>query len=288
MTIKKILALSGNPQTNNSVLASALCIARKFSAHIDFTHIRGIPDPYATSMIEALPAEVLKDIEKEQERWIQETEDSIRGGFNDFVARENLATHDDPDTDEKLSASWVSIIGSTPEVIEERGGAYDLIVVGKPLNSSSPAYAAMEAAMFGTGRPVLLAPLDPPEHIGQTVLIAWNRSAQSARAFHAAKALVLDQAKKIRILSITTGAKKGPPPSDVANNLKWHGIEAVVRELTPDSQAIGEVLLNEAAELDADLLVMGAFSHSRIRQKIFGGVTRHLMENTTLPVLMAT
>jgi len=287
MTIKKIFALSIDPHTNNSVLASALCIARNFGAHIDFTHVKGVPDPYSSFMVEALPAEVLKDIEKEQAQWIQETENLVHDSFNDFVAREKLAMHDDRESAEEPSASWVSVTGSVPDVIEGRGGAYDLIVVGRPLSSSSSAYAAMEAALFATGRPVLLAPPEPPEHIGQTVLITWNRSAQSARAFHAAKALVLDQAKKIRILSITTGAKQGPPASDVVDNLKWHGIEADMRELAPDYRAIGEVLLEEAAEFDADLLVMGAFSHSRVRQMIFGGVTRHLLENTTLPVLMA-
>jgi nucleotide-binding universal stress UspA family protein len=287
MTIEKILALSIDPRTNNSVLASALCFARNFGAHIDYIHVKGVPDPYATSMIEALPAEVLEDIEKEQARCIQDTETSVQHSFDNFVARENLATHNIPASGDEPSASWVSIIGSTPNVIEERGGAYDLIVVGRPLSSSSSAFAALEAALFATGRPVLLAPPKPPEHIGQSVLIAWNRSAQSARAFHAAKALVLGRAKKIRILSITTGAKQGPPASEVADNLKRHGIKADTRELAPDFREIGEVLLDEAAEANADLLVMGAFSHGRVRRMIFGGVTKYLLENTTLPVLMA-
>lgn len=287
MTIKNILALPIDPHTNNSVLASALCIARSFGAHIDFTHVKGDPNKYTGPMIEGLPPDVVRDMNKEQARWIQETEESVRGSFDDFVDREKLAIRDNPEPSDQPSASWVSFVGEAPEVLSARGGAYDLIVVGRPLEPSSFAYSTMEAALFATGRPVLLAPPDPPEHIGETVLIAWNRSAQSARAFHAAKVFVLQQARKIRILSITTGAKQGPPASKIADNLSWHGIDAEVREFAPDSRSIGDVLLAEASAIHADLLVMGAFSHSRVRQMIFGGVTKHLLENTTLPVLMA-
>lgn len=287
MTIKKILALPIDPHTSNSVLASSLCIAKNFGGHIDFTHVKGDPNAYAGPIFEGVPTDLLRDMEKEQARWIQENEDSVRGSFDDFVEREELAISDKPEPSVEPSASWVSIIGNAPEVIVERGGAYDLIVVGRPLKASSHAYSTMESALFTTGRPVLLAPPDPPEHIGDTVLVAWNRSAQSARAFHAAKALMLQQAMKIRILSITTGAKQGPPASEIMDNLRWHGIEAEVRVYEPDSRLIGDVLLDEANTIHADLLVMGAFSHSRVRQMIFGGVTKHLLENTTLPVLMA-
>ena len=287
MTIKNILALPIDPHTNNSVLASALCIAKNFGAHIDFTHVKGDPTQYTGPIFDGIPADVLRDMQQEQARRIQEIEDSVRGSFDDFVACEELALHDKPQMSDHPSASWVSIIGEAAEVVSERGGAYDLIVVGRPLEPSSFAYATMESALFTTGRPVLLAPPDLPKHIGETVLVAWNRSAQSARAFHAAKALMLRQAKKIRILSIVTGAKQGPPASEIADNLSWHGMEAEVRELTPDIRSIGDVLLAEASAIHADLLIMGAFSHSRVRQMIFGGVTKHLLENTTLPVLMA-
>jgi nucleotide-binding universal stress UspA family protein len=144
-----------------------------------------------------------------------------------------------------------------------------------------------EAALFATGRPVIITPPEPPQRIGETVLIAWNRGAQAARAFHAAKALLLDRAQRVRILSITTGAKQGPPASEIAANLDWHGIEADVVELSPDYRSVGEVLLAQASAINAELLVMGAFSHSRLRQLILGGVTKFVFEQSPLPVLMA-
>ena len=146
---------------------------------------------------------------------------------------------------------------------------------------------AIEAGLFSTGRPVLIAPPQVAQTLGETVLIGWNRSAQSARAFHAAKALLLKQAKKVRILSITTGAKNGPTAAEIADNLAWHGIDCDVRELSPDNRSVGAVLLAEAEAFNADLVVMGAYTHSRLRQLLLGGVTKHLLSNTTIPLFMA-
>jgi nucleotide-binding universal stress UspA family protein len=288
MTIRKILALPTDPQTNESVLASALCIGRDSAAHVDFAFVRGNASEYFGPIYDGVPPDILADMDEAQARVIAENESSVRATFDAFVARENLPLQDMPGGADGPSAGWLALDGRAPEVIAERGGAYDLIVMGRPLERSQLAYIALESALFSTGRPVLLAPPDPPTQIGRTVLVAWNRSAQAARAFHAAKALMLDQAKRIRILSIVTGAKQGPPASEVANNLSWHGIDAEVREMQPDSRSIGDVLLAEASAINADLLVMGAFSNGRLRQIIFGGVTRHLLENTQMPVLMAS
>jgi nucleotide-binding universal stress UspA family protein len=145
----------------------------------------------------------------------------------------------------------------------------------------------VESALFSTGRPVLIAPPEPPKTLGETVLIGWNRSAQSARAFHAAKALLLDNAKQVRILSVTTGAKNGPSAEDIADCLAWRGIKAEIREFSPDNRSIGAVLLAEAGAIGADLIVMGAYTHSRLRQILLGNVTKHVLTHATVPLFMA-
>jgi nucleotide-binding universal stress UspA family protein len=87
--------------------------------------------------------------------------------------------------------------------------------------------------------------------------------------------------------SVATGAKSGPSAEEIAENLAWHGIATEVREIAPDYRSVGEVVLAEASAISADLLVMGAYSHSRIRQMILGGVTQHVFTHATLPVFMA-
>ena len=287
MTIRKILALPIDPNSTGSVLASAYFLSRKFGAHIDVRYVKSDPGQTLGAIYEGVPSSVLADMESAQARLLQENENATRARFDDFVERTGIGISTSPGKPDEPSCGWTSATGDVSEFVATHGGAYDLIVLGRPLGASPVTYATIEAALFATGRPVLTAPPTSPEHLGERVMVAWNRSAQAARAFHAAKILVLPQAKKVRILSIVTGAKQGPPATEIADNLRWHGIDAEVREMSPDSRAVGEVLLAEADAIHADLLVMGAFSNSRLRQMVFGGVTKHVLENANLPVLMA-
>ena len=86
---------------------------------------------------------------------------------------------------------------------------------------------------------------------------------------------------------VTTSAKQGPEPEEIAANLAWHDVDAEVKKLPPDYRSVGEVLLDEAAEIGADLLVMGAYSQSRLRDRVPGGVTKAILTHADVPVLMA-
>jgi len=287
MTIKRILALPIDPLTRLSVLKTAYLIAGNFGAHIDVAFVKHIPFSYADTAGDEMSLQIANDLLSSKNDSLQQAELEMRAIFDEFVQAHNVALIDKPVATAEPTASWISVDGHPSDVINELVGAQDLIVIGQPREPQSMGRITTEAALFATGRPVIITPRDPPPHIGETVLIAWNRGAQAARAFHAAKALLPDRAKRVRILSITTGAKQGPPASEIAANLEWHGIEADVVELSPDYRSVGEVLLAEASAINADLLVMGAFSHSRLRQLIFGGVTKFVFEQSPLPVLMA-
>jgi nucleotide-binding universal stress UspA family protein len=287
MTIKRILALPVDQQSRNGVFDTALHIARSFGAHMDIAFVKHIPLSYADTAGDEMSLQITADLLQSRNEDLEEIESELRALFDSFVETNNITVSGEPTGADIPTASWLTMEGHPADAIGKCGGAYDLIVTGKPEDSQSMGQLTTESAMFATGRPVIIAPPDAPPHIGETVLIAWNRGAQAARAFHAAKALLLDRAQRVRILSITTGAKQGPPAAEVAANLKWHGIDADVVELSPDYRSVGEVLLAEASAINADLLVMGAFSHSRLRQLILGGVTRHVFDHAELPVLMA-
>ena len=185
------------------------------------------------------------------------------------------------------SASWEVATGLASEIVAMRGGAYDMVVVGRPARGQTTvAELSAEAALFRTGRPVLIAPPKTPRSIGEAVVIGWNRSASSARSISAAMPLLL-MSRSVTIVTVTTGAKVGPSPQDMAKYLSWHEVHAEVVEIPPDHRVVGEVLLEEAERVSADLLEMGAYSHSRLRELILGGVTRHVLQNADLPVLMA-
>ena len=287
MTIKRILALPVDQPSRNGVFNTALHVARNFGAHIDVAFVKHVPLSYADTAGDEMSVQITADLLQNRNDSLEQIETELRALFESFVDTNQIMVSDKPIGADQPTASWITMDGHPADAIGKCGGAYDLVITGQPEAPQSMGQITTESALFATGRPVIIAPPDPPDHIGETVLIAWNRGAQAARAFHAAKALLLDRAKRVRILSITTGAKQGPPASEVAANLKWHGIEADVVELSPDYRSVGEVLLAEASAISADLLVMGAFSHSRLRQLILGGVTKHDFDQAALPVLMA-
>jgi nucleotide-binding universal stress UspA family protein len=288
MTVKSILALSVDADTDESTLACATIIARRFRGHITVAHIKGLSELKIVSGVDAgsglLSASFMGDLEARAES----RESEARDAFENFAQREALAHRTVPGETDQASASWTVREGDVASLVAEYGGSYDLIVVGRPRDGVTPTSRALiESALFTTGRPVLIAPPDPPATLGGTVLIGWNRSAPAARAFHAAKSLLLDEAKKVRIMSVQTGAKSGPSADDIAANLAWNGYSAEVREIAPDYRSVGEVVMAEAGAIGADLVVLGAYSHSRIRRLVLGGVTTPVIAHTTLPVFMA-
>lgn len=287
MTIRRILALAIDPLTRASVFATARALAGTSGACIEVAFIRHMALSYADAAGDELSIHIAGDLMERQEQSLNDAEQDARAAFEDFLRDNLLSAGAAPGMSAAPSASWMTLEGHPADVIGLRGGAYDVIVTGQPSGAHGIGRITAEAALFATGRPVIFAPPLPPQRIGQTVLVAWNRGMQATRAFHAAKALLLHKAGRVRILSITTGAKQGPAADEMARNLRWHGIRADVVELSPDYRAVGEVLLAEASAIHADLLVMGAFSHSRLRQLILGGVTRHVFEHAELPVLMA-
>jgi nucleotide-binding universal stress UspA family protein len=149
------------------------------------------------------------------------------------------------------------------------------------------AHDTVQAALLETGRPLLLAPPAVPATLGEAVLLAWNASPQAARAVSSALPF-LRQAVRVTIMSVGNGPEPEPTADQLARSLAWHGIAAEVRRIEQGSQRVRDILLSEAAAMAANLLVLGAYSHSRMRQVVFGGVTEHMLDHAELPVLMTS
>jgi nucleotide-binding universal stress UspA family protein len=167
------------------------------------------------------------------------------------------------------------------------GRVFDVIVVGRPDGANGQTrLSTVEAALFETGRPVLIAPPTPLQAFGETVVIAWNRSTETARAVLGSIPL-LKKARRVVVLELEDWGVPGPSGSELARSLRMHGIAAEPVSAPDPSNRPGETILREAAALGCDLLVKGAYTQSRLRQMFFGGATSHILSNTTIPVLMA-
>src|SRR5215467_1210288 len=162
--------------------------------------------------------------------------------------------------------------------------AYDLTVLNRP-GARGGRMAALEYALFESGRPVLMAPPSPPKSLGQTVVIHWNASTEICRAI-AMAIPILCKAKRVIVLSVEGSMVPGPTGREAVSYLEAHSIPAIEKSVGGRGQRPGAVLLAEARAQRADLLIKGAYTQSRLRQMIFGGATQHVLAAAELPVFL--
>ena len=144
----------------------------------------------------------------------------------------------------------------------------------------------LHSLLFDFGRPVLVAPHLAPKQIGRRICVAWNGTAESASAVWFALPW-LKRAEAVGILWAKEYQRRGPQAQEMSAYLAHHGIRADMIGFRPIDREVGAGLLAAAYDFGADMVAMGAYSHSRLRQLILGGVTRHVLETAKLPVMMS-
>lgn len=189
--------------------------------------------------------------------------------------------------------SAVAQMGGVGALIAQRARFADLVVLAQPYGEGAApdAEAVVEAALFDGNCPVLILPHGQSDvaGIGRRVIIAWNQSDEALTAIRRAQP-ILKSADLVEI-TVVDPSPHSPEGSDpggaLCQMLTRHGIKAEVAVLAKTLPTVSEVLNRRAAETGADLIVMGAYSHSRLREAIMGGATRHMLERAKVPVLMA-
>lgn len=185
-----------------------------------------------------------------------------------------------------LTSEWRSADDSGPTAIGTIGRAYDLIVLPQPGALPKMPESVFETALFDSGRPVLVVPPGFSGMVGKRILFAWNGSTESARAISLAMP-VLAGAETIEVFSVEGAMVPGPTSAEIAESLKSHGLNVTSQHVKPGAKTAGQTIIERAQALSADLIVKGAYTQSRLRQMIFGGVTRDLILTSPLPVLFS-
>jgi nucleotide-binding universal stress UspA family protein len=193
-----------------------------------------------------------------------------------------------------LSREWRAAAGYPSQAAALHGRYVDLIVLGQldPEGTPAPLTRPLpEEVALAAGRPVLVVPYAGAfAEIGRNVLVAWDSGRAATRAVADAMPLLVG-ARSVTVLSVNP--QEGPsahgavPGADIGLHLARHGVNATIEATAAEDIDIGNALLSRAADLDADLLVMGAYGHSRVRELVLGGITRTIIDSMTLPVLMA-
>lgn len=287
MTMRNLLAfLSGEAETEN-VVETAFRIAARFNAHVVGLHVKGNLAENLSFISDGMSqGDITRAFESARGK-LSVREAHAKQVFDKACERLGVAVSETPVETKTVSAAWQVETGTTSSILSRLGRVHDLLVLSSVGTvSGGTAVDALEGALFQTGRPVLVAPHTVPRTIGDNIFIAWNRSAQSARAVAAAMPLI-QRAAKVTIGCVETGAKAGPPPEALQASLAWHGVAADVRLFHDEGGSIAELLVSYAENAGADLMVMGAYSHARFQELVLGGVTNHTLRHVTLPVLMA-
>ena len=280
--MKTILVPTEQHDLMKSTLETALLLARRFGGHVEGFALRQaltdflVADPYG-----GMAMDVVKKNEEEEAA-------QARALFESFMQQQGVGVATEPTG--AVSCHWAEEPGDN--IIGSFGRAFDVIVLGRPgLEPGDPHKFTFETALFESGRPILLAPRVAPPVMGENILISWNASTEQTRTTAFAMPL-LKQAKRVTVLTVEDGPPQGPPGELLARSLRFNDIPAKAATIPGKvkgggGKAVGEATLAYAASEGFDLLVKGAYTQSRLRQMIFGGATRQILENATLPVLMA-
>ena len=284
---KYILVPATGSDTDLPVFGSALAIARRSAGHIEFLHVRVDVRQVLIAMAAtdmgggAGYDDIIGSLERDAATRLAKTERT----FRDYCTREQIAIDGAPGSG-GVTAELRNEMGEEPAWLAEHGRAADLVVLGREREGEAIAMDVLEAALMATGRPIMLAPAAPPSMIGKAVAIAWKDTREAARAVDAARPFI-DTADRVVILSVQEeGAADDASCDRLCTALRWRNPNTSVRRFQPGERPPAEALLDAAAQLGADVLVMGGYSHSRLREMVLGGFTRRVLQGADIPVLM--
>lgn len=274
MTIKTILVLADGGAGTAATLHTAVNLARHFGATLDVLHVRADVETMVPVIGEGMSGAMVEQMMGAMAQTVETRAAKAREAYEQVCASSGV------------SAAWRENTGRETDILANAGRLTDLIVIGRPdAETETPLAATLDAALFDTGRPVLVAPSPAADSVGTRVMIAWNGSAQAARVVAGAMPF-LRLAEQILVVTVDDIGRSASAAGLVAY-LGQHGIRATHEPLTADHQTVGARVLKHAAERQSDLLVMGAYGHSRLREMILGGATRDVLAVATLPLLMA-
>lgn len=276
--MKSILVPVEDHDRMDDVLTTALVLARQFDSYVE-----GIPlGPDIAEMVAAdfLMSGVIFD-DRTRRAFLRHAAETFEG----FMNRHAIPRRSDDASG--LTFGWTGETLVSPSGVGEYGRVFDLLVVGRPGTASNePHRSTLEAALFESGRPLLIAPPQAAASLGAVTAIAWNGSSETARSIAFAMPILL-RARDVPVLAVPGLRLPGPSDGQIARSLRRHGIPARVVEVSEGGRAPGRALLEAAAKLGADLMIKGGYTQSRIRQMIFGSVTSDILAEANLPIFMA-
>ncbi len=286
--IKTILVPTSGSRSDDSVFATALAVARPLDAHLEFYHLRltvyeaAVRAPHVQFCRGRAMTDALEHLRAQDE---QLSANAVKH-FEAFCSASKVAVQATPTTREEISANWSEETDQPEMNLMFHARHSDLVVLGRARNVDLMPNNLIEMLLVGCGRPIVIAPDSPPTSVTGTIVVGWKETSEAARALAAAMPL-LRRAQRVVLVGVAEGGAAAPEALDhLMRQLAWHGIAAETRVSGDKSKPVAAQLLQAAADLHADLLVVGGFGHAPLREVVFGGVTQTLIEHAELPVFI--
>ncbi len=255
--MKTILVPFYDDDIAQNALGASWLVAEKFSSYVEALFVMRPPQIFDGEGI-ALAGSYMTQL-KDEERRLAE---SAHKRFQSVIESRGITLAEVSTPSQGVTAGWRETEGLEGQVVGDYG------------------------RLFETGRPVLVVGAQAPSSIGERIVVAWNGSTETARCI-ALSMPFLARAQSVVVLTVEGWQVPGPSGDQVTAHLQRNGIKAISNVVEAGGRSVGEAILDETKALDADLIVKGAYTHSRLRQLVFGGATRHLLGNTPIPLFMA-
>lgn len=284
---KNLLVPTTGGPGDAAVFATARLAAQTFGAHLEFLHVRVDTSEVLMSMTAGGVGggDAVQVVIDRMDAEADATATTARQAVADLLAGAGIPLRDEPDGSVP-SAQISQETGNQSAWVAQYGRFADLVLMGRG-GPDDGAAETLEAALMDTGKPLLIAPATAPDTLGKRIVIAWKDTPEAARAVSCALPFI-GQADQVTIVTVLDDADaKDESGSRLLRALRWHNKAVEVRTLLRGSASAADVLHREAEALGADLMVMGGYSHSRLREVVFGGFTRRTLGNAGIPVLMA-
>lgn len=285
MPIKTLLMPIRESDTSAELMETGLLVAKRFNAHLDLLYVHPNPEemfPFDTFwMSGSMKSSVLENAQQNA----ADQAKRLKSAFDDLCERRGVPQRLRGECPGEVSAGWLEERGPRDMYTGILGRLADVVIMPKPLRTEPPP-SSFEAAVRETGRPVLMVPRKTvTPMLAKHVAIGWNNSKEAAQAMAAARPC-LREAESVTIMVTEKRLNQRPSADEVVSYLKCHGVEAKIEMLDVRKRSVGEALLAQSKDRGADLLVVGGYSRSRVREMVMGGVTAHLLDHAELPVMM--
>ncbi len=275
MSYKSILAVVGLDEDERD-LRAAVELCREIDAHLSVVVVLLAPPPPMGD------AGIIATVWLEQSQAEQERLDAYVVKVNTMLSQTGISYG----VESKFAA-----IASAGDDLGERARYSDLTIIGSGLKFDPDLKSrAVDGCLFNSARPMLLAPAKGPMSLQpKTVMVAWDSSLEATRAVGAALDLIA-KAESVHVVLVDPMADRRQngeePGADIGRYLAQHSASVSIDQLSSMGNPVADVLQQHATDISADMIVMGAYGHSRIRERIFGGVTLSMIEDASVPVFM--